>query len=207
MPRPRGPASTHRKMCNHGALIRRNTRDQTGHIYHGHWWPPRFLCKQSCHGNERNHNGPQTVTAEEQPFLTSGMTGIGDASRSVRKIFESRSGLSTFPAGMESTCTLRITKRGLSTPDLGVAFVVGAWREGEGIGVAGLKDAQAVTTQMVSLHGISEDKLSRIRFDEQLLSMDVLGRHRNRLRKVSSCRQHVSPESTRCFFTRGNHGS
>ena len=28
-------------------------------------------------GNERNHMDSQTVTAEEQPFLTSGMTGIG----------------------------------------------------------------------------------------------------------------------------------
>jgi tRNA pseudouridine13 synthase len=52
----------------------------------------------------------------------------------------------------------------------------------QGIGTAGLKDARAVTTQMISLHGVTMDGLSRVKIDEQILAIEVLGRHRNRLR-------------------------
>ena len=52
----------------------------------------------------------------------------------------------------------------------------------QAIGVAGLKDARAVTTQMISLLGVTSEQLGRLKLDEQLLSVDVLGRHRNRLR-------------------------
>jgi len=51
------------------------------------------------------------------------------------------------------------------------------------IGVAGLKDARAVTTQMVSVQGVMPEALSRIKLDDKLRSLEVLGRHRNRLRK------------------------
>jgi tRNA pseudouridine13 synthase len=52
----------------------------------------------------------------------------------------------------------------------------------QSIGTAGLKDARAVTTQMVSLHGVTEGRLSRLKTDEQILAIEMLGRHRNRLR-------------------------
>ena len=46
----------------------------------------------------------------------------------------------------------------------------------------GLKDARAVTMQMLSIHGVTADQLARLKVDEQILSIEVLGRHRNRLR-------------------------
>ena len=42
--------------------------------------------------------------------------------------------------------------------------------------------ARAVTTQMISLLGVAPERLDRLKVDEQLLSVEILGRHRNRLR-------------------------
>jgi tRNA pseudouridine13 synthase len=50
------------------------------------------------------------------------------------------------------------------------------------IGVAGQKDARAVTTQMVSVQGVTPEQVRRLGCDGQILSVTVLGRHRNRLR-------------------------
>ena len=134
-------------------------------------------------GNERNHMDSQTVTAEEQPFLTSGVTGIGGRIKVSPEDFRVEERPLYLPCGDGEHLYVRITKRGLSTPDLVLRLSSVLGVKMKSIGVAGLKDAQAVTTQMVSLHGIPEDKLSRIHIDEHLLSMDILGRHRNRLRK------------------------
>src|SRR5262249_10086043 len=73
-------------------------------------------------------------------------------------------------------------KRLLSTPDLirRISSTVGL--KVQGIGTAGLKDAKAVTTQLVSLHRIPEERVSRLKLDQQILHIEVLGRHRNRLR-------------------------
>ncbi len=48
--------------------------------------------------------------------------------------------------------------------------------------MAGLKDARAVTTQMVSLQGIHPEQISRLTIDDAILNVQILGRHRNRLR-------------------------
>jgi tRNA pseudouridine13 synthase len=75
-----------------------------------------------------------------------------------------------------------VTKRLLSTPDLlrRISSTLGV--KLQGIGTAGLKDAKAVTTQVVSLHGVPEDRVARLKPDEHILAVEVLGRHRNRLR-------------------------
>jgi tRNA pseudouridine13 synthase len=52
----------------------------------------------------------------------------------------------------------------------------------QAIGVAGLKDARAVTTQMVSLQGVTTEQVSRLKTDDTILNVQLLGRHRNRLR-------------------------
>jgi tRNA pseudouridine13 synthase len=124
-----------------------------------------------------------TTAAERQPFLTSGVTGIGGRIKARPEDFQVEERPLYLPCGDGEHLYVRITKRGLSTPDLVLRLSSVLGVKAKGIGVAGLKDAQAVTTQMVSLHGVAEEKLSRLRFDEQVLSMDILGRHRNRLRK------------------------
>jgi len=86
------------------------------------------------------------------------------------------------PCGEGEHLYVKVTKRLLSTPDLirKISSTVGV--KAQGIGTAGLKDARAVTTQMISLHGVTMDGLSRLKIDEQILAIEVLGRHRNRLR-------------------------
>lgn len=86
------------------------------------------------------------------------------------------------PCGEGEHLYIKVTKRLLSTPDLirKISSTVGV--KAQGIGTAGLKDARAVTTQMISLHGVTMDRLSRLKVDEQILAIEVLGRHRNRLR-------------------------
>ncbi|HEY6074789.1 MAG TPA: tRNA pseudouridine(13) synthase TruD, partial [Anaerolineales bacterium] len=86
------------------------------------------------------------------------------------------------PCGEGEHLYLTITKRGLSTPELvrRLSSVLGV--KVQAIGVAGLKDARAVTTQMVSLLGVAPEQLSHIKTDEEILAVQVLGRHRNRLR-------------------------
>ena len=86
------------------------------------------------------------------------------------------------PCGEGEHLYVKVTKRLLSTPDLirKISSTVGV--KVQGIGTAGLKDARAVTTQMISLHGVTMDGLSRLKIDEQILAIEVLGRHRNRLR-------------------------
>ena len=86
------------------------------------------------------------------------------------------------PCGQGEHLYLRVTKRGLSTPDMVKQFASALGVKGKCIGVAGLKDARAVTTQMVSVQGVKAESISRLALDERLLAVDVLGRHRNRLR-------------------------
>ena len=55
------------------------------------------------------------------------------------------------PCGEGEHLYVKIRKRLLSTPDLVLRTVFGLGVKAQAIGVAGLKDARAVTTQMVSL--------------------------------------------------------
>lgn len=116
------------------------------------------------------------------PYLTSSMAGIGGRIRTVPEDFLVEERPLYLPCGEGEHLYLRITKRGLSTPDLvkRLASMLGV--KAMQIGVAGLKDARAVTTQMVSVHGATEAAVNGLCPDAQVLSITVLGRHRNRLR-------------------------
>lgn len=86
------------------------------------------------------------------------------------------------PSGEGEHLYLSVTKRGLSTHQMVSWLSSRLGVKAKGIGVAGLKDARAVTTQMVSVHGANPDRIVQLRPDEQVLAITVLGRHRNRLR-------------------------
>jgi tRNA pseudouridine13 synthase len=86
------------------------------------------------------------------------------------------------PCGRGEHLYLRVTKRGLSTPDMVKQFASVLGVKTKCIGVAGLKDARAVTTQMVSVQGVPAENIARLSTSDRLLAVDVLGRHRNRLR-------------------------
>lgn len=116
------------------------------------------------------------------PFLTGTIPGIGGCIRTVPEDFHVEERPLYLPCGEGEHLYVTITKRGLSTPDLVRRLSSSLGVKAQAIGVAGLKDARAVTTQMVSLQGVTSDHVSRLRSDDTLLNLRVLGRHRNRLR-------------------------
>src|SRR5512147_545800 len=121
-------------------------------------------------------------TPSTPPYLTSAMPGIGGRMRVEPEDFRVDERPLYLPCGEGEHLYIKVTKRLLSTPDLirKISSTVGV--KAQGIGTAGLKDARAVTTQMVSLHGVTPDRLARLKADGQILSIELLGRHRNRLR-------------------------
>ncbi len=119
---------------------------------------------------------------EALPFLTEGIPGIGGNIRTTPEDFRVDEQPLYLPCGQGEHLYLRITKRNLSTPDL-VSRLSSTWGvKARCIGVAGRKDALAVTTQMVSVQGVPPEVAANWPVDDRILSVEVLGRHRNRLR-------------------------
>lgn len=116
------------------------------------------------------------------PFLTVAVPGIGGVIRTTPEDFRVEERPLYLPCGAGEHLYLRVTKRGLSTPEMVSRFACALGVKARCIGVAGLKDAMAVTTQMVSIQGMSPEAVPRLRVDDRILSVEVLGRHRNRLR-------------------------
>jgi tRNA pseudouridine13 synthase len=117
-----------------------------------------------------------------EPFLTNDLPGIGGRIRTVPEDFQVEERPLYLPCGEGEHLYITITKRGLSTPDLVRRLSSTLGIKAQATGVAGLKDARAVTTQMISLQGISPEQLARLPIDDTILNVTVLGRHRNRLR-------------------------
>ena len=122
------------------------------------------------------------MTEPIDPFLTSNVPGIGGQIRTVPQDFQVEERPLYLPCGEGEHLYVKITKRGLSTPDLVRMISTTVGVKTQGIGTAGLKDARAVTTQMLSLHFVMPEQLARLKTDERILSIEILGRHRNRLR-------------------------
>lgn len=122
------------------------------------------------------------MTRSIDPFLTSEIPGIGGQIRTTPEDFQVEERPLYLPCGEGEHLYVKITKRGLSTPDLVRHLSSSLGIKAQAIGVAGLKDARAVTTQMVSLQGIPSDRLAGVKIDDKILDLQILGRHRNRLR-------------------------
>ncbi len=120
---------------------------------------------------------------EKLPYLTAAIPPLGGRIRSTPDDFCVEERPLYLPCGQGEHLYIRVTKRGLSTPDLLLRLSSQFRVRAQSIGVAGLKDAQAVTTQMISLQGVKEEVVAGLSTDERLLSFEILGRHRNRLRK------------------------
>ena len=121
-----------------------------------------------------NHEG-------KLPYLTADLPGIDGIVRVSPEDFVVEEHPLYVPCGEGEHLYIRITKRQLSTPQL-VSYISSRLGiKARSRGVAGLKDANAVSTQMLSLHGVSPEAVGRLSH-EGLLSVEVLGRHRNRLR-------------------------
>lgn len=122
------------------------------------------------------------MTEPSEPFLTSAVPGIGGRIRTTPEDFQVDERPLYLPCGEGEHLYIKITKRGLSTPDLVRRLSSTLGVKAQAIGVAGLKDARAVTTQMVSLQGVTPEQVSHLQCDGQILNVEVLARHRNRLR-------------------------
>ena len=122
------------------------------------------------------------MTEPIEPFLTRDIPGIGGQIRSTPEDFQVDERPLYLPCGEGEHLYVTITKQGLSTPALvhRLSSMLGV--KAQAIGVAGLKDARAITTQMVSLQGVGPDQVVRVKIDEHILKIEILGRHRNRLR-------------------------
>lgn len=116
------------------------------------------------------------------PYLTAAIPGIGGVIRAQMEDFRVEERPLYLPSGQGEHTYLRVTKRGLSTPDLVKQFASALGVKARCVGVAGLKDARAVTTQMVSVQLVKDDAIARLATNDRVLSIEVLGRHRNRLR-------------------------
>jgi tRNA pseudouridine13 synthase len=116
------------------------------------------------------------------PFLTGNIPGIGGRIRTVPEDFRVEERPLYLPCGEGEHLYVTVTKRGLSTPDLVRRLSSSLGIKAQAIGVAGLKDARAVTTQMVSLQGVRPEQVAGLKIDDMVLSLQVLGCHRNRLR-------------------------
>ena len=116
------------------------------------------------------------------PFLTASIPGIEGRIRTTPEDFHVVERPLYAPCGTGEHLYVRVTKRNLSTPDLVRRLSSTLGIRTQAIGVAGLKDARAVATQIVSLHGVDMEHVIRIPTDDRLLAIEVLGRHRNRLR-------------------------
>ncbi len=117
------------------------------------------------------------------PYLTASVPALGGRIRSTPDDFCVEERPLYLPCGEGEHLYIRVKKRGLSTPDLVLRLASQLHVKAQTIGVAGLKDAQAVTTQMLSLQGVKAEEVAALPTDERLLKLEVLGRHRNRLRK------------------------
>jgi len=116
------------------------------------------------------------------PYLTEALPGIGGKMRTLPEDFQVEERPLYLPCGEGEHLYVKIKKRLLSTPDLVLRLSSVLGIKAQAIGVAGLKDARAVTTQMISLLGVSAERMDCVKLDEHLLAVEVLGRHRNRLR-------------------------
>jgi tRNA pseudouridine13 synthase len=97
-----------------------------------------------------------------QPYLTGTVAGIGGRIRSEPEDFRVEERPLYVPCGEGEHLYVKVTKRLLSTPDLIRRLSSTLGVKVQGIGAAGLKDARAVTTQFLSLHGVTEERISRV---------------------------------------------
>jgi len=116
----------------------------------------------------------------ELPYLTAALPGIGGRIREQPADFRVDELPLYEPSGQGSHVYFRVRKVGIPTPTA-VARLAGYMGvKPQEIGVAGLKDAQAVTTQMMSLEGADAQKL-RAYHDRQMEVIETF-RHGNKLR-------------------------
>ncbi len=118
--------------------------------------------------------------ADELPYLTSDLPGIGGRIKETPEDFRVEEIPIYDPSGEGTHLYFRVEKTGVPTPAAvdRIARHMSV-RPGD-IGFAGLKDARAVTVQMMSLEHCEPDRLASFR--DSSVRVSVVGMHTNKLR-------------------------
>jgi tRNA pseudouridine13 synthase len=120
------------------------------------------------------------IPPDELPCLTADLPGIGGRIKQHLDDFRVEEMPLYEPCGEGTHVYFRVTKAGLPTPEAvrRIARHVGV--APAAIGLAGLKDARAVTAQMMSLEHVDPQVLAGFR--DPAISVEVVSRHTNKLR-------------------------
>ena len=117
---------------------------------------------------------------QHPPYLTRDLPGIGGRIKDRLEDFRVEE-IPLYEASGEGTHVyFRVKKAGIPTPEATNRIARHMGVESHDIGVAGLKDARAVTTQMMSLEHADPDRLAACR-DGQM-AVEIVGKHTNKLR-------------------------
>ncbi|MFW6133733.1 MAG: tRNA pseudouridine(13) synthase TruD, partial [Planctomycetota bacterium] len=123
---------------------------------------------------------PEETAHVNPPYLTAELPGVGGRIKPRPEDFRVEELPLYRPAGDGTHLYFRVTKRGATTPDAvgRIARHMGVRRTA--IGLAGLKDARAVTVQMMSLEHADADRLAA--FADPFVRVEPAGWHTNKLR-------------------------
>jgi len=114
------------------------------------------------------------------PHLTAELPGVGGRIKEHVTDFRVEEVPLYLPGGEGTHVYFSVTKEGIPTAEAVDRIARRLGVRPHDIGVAGLKDARAVTTQMMSLEHADADKLTGC--GDGRLSVEVVGRHTNKLR-------------------------
>jgi len=114
------------------------------------------------------------------PYLTAGLPGIGGRIKEHVTDFRVEELPLYEPCGEGTHVYFRVTKAGIPTPEAVNRLARYLNVPPHEIGVAGLKDARSVSSQMMSLEHVDPGALASFR--DPAMSVAVLGRHGNKLR-------------------------
>jgi len=126
----------------------------------------------------------EAVTANRDmpqlPYLTACLPGIGGRIKEHITDFRVEELPLYEPCGEGTHVYFRVTKAGIPTPEAVNRLARYLNVPPHDIGVAGLKDARSVSSQMMSLEHVSPSAIASFR--DPAMSVEVLGRHGNKLR-------------------------
>jgi len=123
-------------------------------------------------------NSPSTPTLA---YLTAELPGVGGVIKSRPDDFAVEEIPLYQPCGEGTHTYLRIEKRGLTTQEAARRIAQALGKEPRNVGFAGLKDAHAVTRQMLSIEHVDPDAVASLAIDG--VTVLAVDRHTNKLKR------------------------
>lgn len=120
------------------------------------------------------------LSAANLPYLTADLPGVGGRIKESPDDFRVDEVPLYEPCGEGTHVYFRVMKAGITTPEAAGRIARHMAVRPDQIGIAGLKDARALTTQMMSLEHADPARLAACR--DARVSVEVLSRHTNKLR-------------------------